>query len=553
MTTDAAPGPDSTRLLRVQDLSVAIRTRGHDQVVVDRIGFELDRGHTLGIVGESGSGKSVLCLGLLGLLPRPQVRIVRGNAWYRGLDLLAQPEPVLRPLRGNRISFVFQDPLSSLNPYLTVGAQLEEPLRVHHGTSRAEARDRALEALAEVGIREPGRRSGDYPHEFSGGMRQRVMIAMALITRPDILIADEPTTALDVTVQAQILALLRELQQRHGMAMIFVSHDLRVVSAIADEVLVMQAGHCVEAGSTRALFATPQAGYTRQLLDAVPQGHKSPSSSSPEHPLDPLLRVRHLGVTFPGHGKWFGTPPTPIAAIADVSLDIRPGEILGVVGETGSGKSTLARAIVRLVATEAGSVQVGQQDWSNLDAVALRRARRRVQMVFQDPYSSLNPRMTVHDCLAEAMSLERMLPAPELQQRIAGLLADVGLEASAAGRYPHEFSGGQRQRIAIARALAPEPDLIIADEPVSALDVTIQAQILELLLTLNRRRGLALLFISHDLSVIGYIADRVAVLYQGRLVELAETNTLFAAPAHEYTRALLAAMPPAIQPAPARG
>ena len=551
MTTLSTTVVPSSPLLQVRDLCIAFRTRGEDNVVVDRVGFELDRGRTLGIVGESGSGKSVTCLALLGLLPRPQARVVQGTAWYGGLDLLAQPDRILRTLRGNRISFVFQDPLSALNPYLSIGAQLVEPLRVHRGTSSVEARHRAVEALEEVGIRDPRRRIDGYPHEFSGGMRQRVMIAMALITQPDILIADEPTTALDVTVQAQILGLLRDLQQRHGMAMIFVSHDLRVVSGIADQVLVMQAGRSVETGPTRALFAAPQADYTRRLLDAVPHGRKAPAAPGLGRAAAPLLCVEHLGVTFPGHGSGFGKAPAPIAAVADVSLEIRPGEILGVVGETGSGKSTLARAIVRLVKPDAGRVQLRQQDWSELDPSALRLARRKVQMVFQDPYSSLNPRMTVHDCLAEALRVKGTLPPLALRERIAGLLADVGLEASAAGRYPHEFSGGQRQRIAIARALAPEPDLLIADEPVSALDVTIQGQILELLLKINRRSGLALLFISHDLSVIGYIADRVAVLHRGRLVELAETDTLFVRPAHEYTRALLAAMPAAIPPAAA--
>ena len=551
MSTPSTPGVASSALLQVRDLSIAFRTRGQEHLVMDRVGFDLERGRTLGMVGESGSGKSVTCLALLGLLPRPQARVVQGTAWYDGLDLLAQSERRLQTLRGNRISFVFQDPLAALNPYLTIGAQLAEPLRVHRGVSRYEAHQRTLDALAEVGIREPQRRIHDYPHQFSGGMRQRVMIAMALITQPDMLIADEPTTALDVTVQAQILALLRDLQQRHGMAMIFVSHDLRLVSGIADQVLVMQAGRCVETGQTRAIFTAPQAGYTRRLLDAMPQGRKPPAAPGLDPSAVPLLCVEHLGVTYADRGTWFGKAPGPIAAVADVSLEIRPGEILGVVGETGSGKSTLARAIVRLEIPDTGRVRLSQKNWSELDPPSVRLARRQVQMVFQDPYSSLNPRMTVHDCLAEALTLRRKLPPQELQEAIERLLADVGLEASAAHRYPHEFSGGQRQRIAIARALAPEPDLLIADEPVSALDVTIQGQILELLLALNRDRGLALLFISHDLSVIGYIADRVAVLYRGRVVELADTDTLFARPVHDYTRALLAAMPAALEPAPA--
>ncbi len=537
----AAP---ASGLLQVRDLSIAIRSMSQEAVVVEDVSFDLERGRTLGMVGESGSGKSATCLALLGLLPRPQARVIRGTAWFNGMDLLAQPETTLRSLRGNKISFVFQDPLSALNPYLSIGAQLAEPLRVHRRMSPREAGDRAMDALAEVGIRDPRRRIHDYPHEFSGGMRQRVMIAMALITQPDILIADEPTTALDVTVQAQILDLLRDLQQRHGMSMIFVSHDLRVVSALADQVLVMRAGRCVESGPSQALFAAPRADYTRQLLAAIPRGRKPPGTSTGV--TTTVLRVEHLEITYADHHRWLGKATAPTAAVADVSLEIRRGEILGLVGESGSGKSTLARAIVRLVTPSAGNVQVHEQDWLKIDPAALRVARRRIQMVFQDPYSSLNPRLTIWECLAEALTVGRKLSPPELQGKVIQLLADVGLDETAAGKYPHQFSGGQRQRIAIARALAPEPDLLIADEPVSALDVTIQAQILELLLEINRRRGLSMLFISHDLSVIRYLADRVAVLYQGRLVELADTNLLFASPTHEYTRTLLSAVPTAI-------
>ncbi len=531
---------DPATLLRVEDLAIQFHAGGRSVTAVDGVGFTLARGRTLGIVGESGSGKSVTCLALPGLLPRPAARIVRGRAWYDGIDMLQASASTLQSLRGRRIGMVFQDPLAALNPYRTVGDQVAEPLRVHRLCPRAEARERAVQALAEVGIPDPARRSRDYPHEFSGGQRQRIMIAMALIAQPDLLIADEPTTALDVTVQAQILALLAQLQQRHGMAMIFVSHDLDVVAGIADDVLVMHGGRCVETGVVRDVLAAPREPYTRQLLEAIPRSFAAPRPA-PSPDGAPLLQVDGLRVSYPGRPS--RRPRDAVPALDDVSLMIRPGEILGLVGETGSGKSTLAHAVLRLLRPDAGRVRLGDLPWSDLDTAALRRARPRLQMIFQDPYASLNPRLTVFDCLAEALGVRGAAPVPDLRRQVEALLADVGLPADAADRYPHAFSGGQRQRIAIARALAPEPDLVIADEPVSALDVTVQAQILTLLLELARRRALSMLFISHDLAVIRHIADRVAVLHRGRIVEMGETRALFTAPAHEYTRALLASMP----------
>ncbi|MBI1732664.1 MAG: ABC transporter ATP-binding protein [Gammaproteobacteria bacterium] len=543
MTGTPGPIAPSDSLLSVRDLRVSFRAHGQEVAAVDGANFDVHRGRTLGIVGESGSGKSVTCLSLLGLLPKPPACTVRGSAYFNSLDLLAQPGRILQTLRGNRISFIFQDPLAALNPYLTIGAQLIEPLRVHGGASARAARDQAVAALAEVGIRDPQGRFHDYPHEFSGGMRQRAMIAMALITQPDLLIADEPTTALDMTTQAQILELLLELKQRRGMAMVFVSHDLRVVSRIADDVVVMQAGRCVETGPAPDVLAAPQADYTRRLVDAVPRGEKRRAPDRVLRDPGPLLCVEDLGITYPARAGWMSRPIASAPALCNVTLDVYRGEILGVVGESGSGKSTLARTLIRLLDPGRGTVALGLLPWSDLKPAALRANRARMQMIFQDPFSSLNPRMTVHDCLAEALTVRRSISEPGLRQRVTELLNDVELDPGSATRYPHEFSGGQRQRIAIARALAPEPELLIADEPVSALDVTVQAEILRLLLDLNHRRRLSMLFISHDLSVIRYLADRVAVMHHGRIVELAETDTLFAAPQHDCTRALLAALP----------
>jgi ABC-type microcin C transport system duplicated ATPase subunit YejF len=528
-------------LLEVNGLSVSFRTRDGIVHAVQDLDFTIERGRTLGIVGESGSGKTVACLSLLGLLPAATARVDAGRAIFDGADLLRMPESRRRRLRGNRIAMVFQDPLSSLNPYLTIGAQLVEPLRLHGGLSRAVARARAIESMREVGIEYAHLRLDSYPHEFSGGMRQRVMIAMALSTSPDLLITDEPTTALDVTIQAQILDLLRGIRDRHGTAILFVTHNLAVVAQIADRVLVMRAGRCIECGPVEQTLRSPSAEYTRELVASIPSGPKPvPSAALPET----LLRVDRVRVRFPLTKRLFGARPVDFRiAVNGVSLEVRRGEVLGLVGESGSGKSTLARAIMRLVEIDAGSVTLEQHELTAMAPAALRAIRPKLQMVFQDPYSSLDPRMTVHDCLAEALRRRGVADRLQIRSEAERLLRETGLDARMLGKYPHEFSGGQRQRIAIARALAMDPGLLVADEPVSSLDVTVQAQILELLLELNRRRTLTILFISHDLSVIRHISDRTAVMYNGNIVEIGDTETLFARPQHSYTRTLLAAVP----------
>jgi len=531
-------------LLSVKDLRVSFHTRHGVIKAVDGIDFELERGRTLGIVGESGSGKSVTCHSLLGLLPSPPARVESGSAVFNGTELLGAPEHTLRALRGNRISMIFQDPLSSLNPYLTIGTQLIEPLRAHKGLSKTAARERAIAGMDEVGIARPADRLDSYPHQFSGGMRQRVMIAMALCTEPDILIADEPTTALDMTIQAQILDLMRRLQEKHAVAMIFISHNLGVIAGIADEIMVMLDGVCVERGSAEDIFHRPGHAYTRRLLASIPTTAKPTPPPAEVAGAAPLLKIDGMRVSYARRKGWLARGPAiEIRAVEDVSLEVRRGEILGLVGESGSGKSTLARAIVRLVEPVAGDIVMDGVRLSDLHGPALRAMRPRLQMIFQDPYSSLDPRMTVHECLREALLQRTSLSREQVLRESAQLMLDVGLDRLQIAKYPHEFSGGQRQRIAIARALAMRPELIVADEPVSSLDVTVQAQILDLLLDLNRRRGVTLIIISHDLSVIRHVSDRTAVMYRGRIVELKATEDIFRNPEHPYTQSLLSAIP----------
>lgn len=431
--------------------------------------------------------------------------------------------------------------MTSLNPHMTIGKQLIEPLRVHQNMGEKEARRRAIEALDEVGIREAARRLDSFPHEFSGGMRQRVMIAMALINNPQLLIADEPTTALDVTIQAQILTLLKRLQKDHNLAVIFISHDLGVVANMADEVVVMEKGKRVESGSADAVFFSPQHPYTQKLVAALPTTAKPYAKQYAEND-EPFLKVNQLCTEFVLRRGFFRRNQIQFRAVDGVSLALRKGEILGLVGESGSGKSTLGRSIMRLVEPCAGEVSLDGVDLAGMDTVTLRRARRHFQMIFQDPYASLNPRMTVFDALAEPLLLHGLADKKNVLQMVNQLMDDVGLDRRMIRKYPYEFSGGQRQRIAIARALAVQPQLMIADEPVSALDVTIQAQILELLLKLTEKYRLAMLFISHDLGVVRYIADRVAVMQNGKIVEVGETEAIFNNPQHPYTRSLLAAV-----------
>ena len=534
-------------LLTVNQLSINFSTRDGITEAVKDVSFSVDKGETLGIVGESGSGKSVSCYSLLGLIPMPPGEIASGTALFDGTDLLQASEDKMRKIRGKRISMIFQDPMTSLNPYMRIGAQIIEPLLLHNKISKAEAKAKAISLLEEVGISDAASRYQQYPHEFSGGMRQRVMIAMALITEPDLLIADEPTTALDVTIQAQILELIHELQQRRNIAVIFISHDLDVVKHMADRTIVMERGRIVEQGITSQLFDAPQQEYTKQLLASIPTSAKPEQyrfANSDSNKEQNFLSLNDIRISFPNGKKRF-------VAVNNVSLNVKQGEILGLVGESGCGKTTLSQSIVKLVNIEQGQIvlhaasdnqQVQDQQLHNLQGEALKATRKDVQMIFQDPYASLNPRMTVFNTLAEPLKIHKIASkADDIQARVLTLMQDVGLEARWANKYPHEFSGGQRQRIAIARALAVEPKLIIADEPVSALDVTIQAQILKLLLDLCQQRQLTMIFISHDLAVVRYIADRTAVMQNGQIVEINDTETLYQNPSDDYTRRLLAA------------
>jgi oligopeptide/dipeptide ABC transporter ATP-binding protein len=568
-------------LLSVENLRTYFHTRSGVYRAVDDVSFTLERGETLGIVGESGSGKSVTCYSLMGLIPQPPGRIESGRALFEGVDLLHCTPAQARAIRGKRISMIFQDPMTSLNPYMRISEQIIEPLLIHEKISRPDALARALAMLEAVGITDAARRMRSYPHEFSGGMRQRVMIAMALITRPDILIADEPTTALDVTVQAQILALIKKMQRELGMAVIFVTHDLAVVSGLCDRVQVMYAGRIVETADTRTLFNSPQHPYTKALQRCIPslqpKGRElytipglppdlskpltesellsrfepAPASTQPlpQTPSDRtaapvILHLDSVQTHFTVRsGKILERNPAVIRAVDGVSFELKQGEVLGLVGESGSGKSTLARTIMQLVPTTAGTVILEGKNLTKTSADELKVAGRDLQMVFQDPFASLNPRMTVFDTLAEPLLVHKVVPPAEVRARVIELMKNVGLAARFMEKYPHEFSGGQRQRIAIARALALEPKVIIADEPVSALDVSIQAQILNLLASLVRKMNLTLIFISHDLAVVKHISDRIAVMYRGKIVELGPALDVMERPQHEYTRTLLSAIP----------
>ena len=538
-------------LLEVNGLSVQFHTRNGVVKAVDDVSFNVDLGETLAIVGESGSGKSVTCYSLLDLLPKPPAVIESGTALFDGEDLLTCTADRMRHYRGHDIAMIFQDPMTSLNPFLSIGEQLIEPLIYHPDStlrqSRANARREAVALLDEVGIINPQTRFDSYPHEFSGGMRQRVMIAMALIKKPRLLICDEPTTALDVTIQAQILRLIKDLQKTRDMAVIFISHDLGVVAGIADKVMVICDGKVQEQNDTKSIFYHSQSDYTQKLLAAIPQGAKTTANRSESGA--PLLRVNHIKTYFRDLSVSSNSNQEKfIKAVDDVSLSIQRGEILGLVGESGSGKSTLGRSILQLVPPTAGGVFFEETELTVLDSKQLIPYRRKLQMIFQDPYASLNPRMTVYETLAEPLLYHGLADRKSVHQQVQRLMDDVGLARSSVRKYPHEFSGGQRQRIAIGRAIASEPEFIVADEPVSALDVTIQAQILDLILDLVERRNLTLLFISHDLSVVRHICDRVVVMQHGKLVEQGDTESLWAKPQKDYTRQLLAAIPVSTRP-----
>ncbi|MFJ6541440.1 dipeptide ABC transporter ATP-binding protein [Streptomyces sp. NPDC091385] len=524
-----------TPLLQLTGLDVDFDGRP----AVRDVHLTLDRGEVLGLVGESGSGKSATALAVLGLLPGNAV--ARGSVRLDGTELLGAPERELNDIRGRRIAMVFQDPLSAFTPVYRIGDQIAEAVRAHHDVSRARAAARAVELLDLVGIPEPALRAKAFPHEFSGGMRQRAMIAMAIANEPDVLLADEPTTALDVTIQAQILDVLRTAQRTTGAALLLVSHDLGVIAGMADRVAVMREGRVVEQGTAEQVYGTPREPYTRELLAAVPRldTPRVPAPATGE----PVLTVRGLTRTYPVRtGGVLRRRTGTVHAVDGVDLDLRRGETLAVVGESGSGKSTTLFELLELAAPEGGTVELFGRRYGTLTRAERRELRRRVQVVFQDPMASLDPRMPVGDIVAEplrAQGADRTTAA----RAVPELLARVGLDPAHADRYPHEFSGGQRQRIGIARALSVEPELLLLDEPVSALDVSVQAEVLDLLQRLKEELGLAYLLVSHDLSVVRNIADRVSVVYLGRTVEAGPVDEVFARPRHPYTQALLSAVP----------
>lgn len=558
-------------VIRVENLSVDFRSEDGLTPAVKSISFSIQRGKTLGLVGESGSGKSVSSLAIMGLIPNPPGQISGGKIWFDGHNLAEASEKQMRSIRGNRIAMIFQEPMTSLNPVFTIGDQVAESLILHKKMNKRQALARAAELFQQVGIPNPVERLKSYPHELSGGQRQRVMIAMAISCEPELLIADEPTTALDVTIQKQILDLLADLQQKYGMSILFITHDLGVIADIADQVVVMYRGDIVETGQTKDIFLNAKHPYTQGLLACRPSLEKNPrrlpvvsdfmtdkgeakvfhpqvidkqnrSISEEKNPL--LLEVRDLKKYFAQKKDFFGRVTSWMKAVDGVSFQVKKGRTLGLVGESGCGKTTLGRAILRLVEPTAGNVIYRGQDILNLNSSQMRAMRRKMQIIFQDPYASLNPRMTVGTAIMEPMVIHRLgRDKTERREMAAALMKKVGLTPDMLGRYPHEFSGGQRQRVCIARALAVEPEFIICDESVSALDVSIQAQILNLLLDLQEELGLTYVFISHDLAVIKFIADEVAVMYNGQIVEMNSALGIYEAPVHEYTKKLLAAIP----------
>ena len=528
---------DGSPLLEVSELSVSFGRGSREVQAVRGASFSLDKGQTLAIVGESGSGKSVTALGVMRLLPESVAWHPQGSVRLNGEELLSAPPARMRALRGDRMTMIFQEPLTSLNPLHTIEKQIAEPLLVHRGLSRRQARARVLELLDLVGLSDARDRLDAYPHQFSGGQQQRVMIAMALANEPDLLIADEPTTALDVTIQAQILALLKELQARMHMALLLITHDLGIVRQVAEKVCVMCEGRIVEQGRVADVFGDPQHPYTRRLLSAEPKGRPDPAPSGAE----PVIAASGTRVWFPIRRGVLRRTVGHVKAVDGITLTLRRGHTLGVVGESGSGKSTLGRALIRLQRSE-GEITFAGRDLQAMSPRALRPLRKRMQIVFQDPYGSLSPRLSVGQIVEEGLRIHRLGgTADERRELIGRALAEVGLDPAVQDRYPHEFSGGQRQRIAIARALVLKPDFIVLDEPTSALDVSVQAQIVELLRSLQRSHDLAYLFISHDLRVVRALAHDVMVMRDGRIVEQGPAEAVFAAPKEAYTRALMAA------------
>lgn len=534
-------------LLKVNQLTTSIGV-GSDKVnVVDDVSFTINKGETFVLLGESGSGKSITALSVMRLLPSA-ADIESGEVILNGQNLFELPESKMRDVRGAKIGMIFQEPQSSLNPVLTAGQQISETLFRHQKLSKLECVKRSIELLDAVGIPEPDRRINEYPHQFSGGMKQRIMIAMALAGEPELLIADEPTTALDVTIQAQVLALLRKLQKETGMAILFITHDLGVTSKMADHVAVMRTGKIVEAKDKVSLFSKPEHPYTLQLFDAIPSWEKRQSESDrikfEGADEQCLLKINDLKVHYPIKEGVFKRVVGHVRAVDGVTLKLHAGETLAVVGESGSGKTTMGKGILHLLQTTAGEVLYQDTDLSSLDAAALRQKRSEIQIVFQDPYSSMNPRMMIKDIIQEGMLAQGIGDTRQQRdQMTVELLEQVGLLPEHQLRYPHEFSGGQRQRICIARALAVKPKLIICDEPTSALDVSVQAQILALLRKLQKEYQLGYLFITHNISVVEYIAHTVAVMYKGKIVEQGDVEQVLMSPQNEYTKELLSAVP----------
>jgi peptide/nickel transport system ATP-binding protein len=559
-------------LLSVRNLTVDFHTSEGVTRAVNNVSFDVPAGKTIGIVGESGSGKSVTSLAVMGLLQKPAARIPQGEILFNGQDLLKFSDNQMRAIRGNQISMIFQEPMTSLNPVFKVGDQIAETLRVHKSMSNKEAWERAIDLMNQVGIPNPKARAHAYPHEMSGGQKQRVMIAMAISCEPKLLIADEPTTALDVTIQKQVLDLLFKLQQEYQMAMMFITHDLGVIGDIADDVVVMYRSNVVEKNKAQTIFTGAQHPYTKGLLACRPKLGANPKrlltvsdfmnekgeevkidsskvqvfdkEAVQEKPAETLLEVRNLVTQFPIKGGFFNRTVDHFKAVNDVSFTLKKGKTLGLVGESGCGKTTLGRTILRLIEPASGQIIYNGKDITNVYGEELRLLRRKMQIIFQDPYSSLNPRMTIAEILTEPLVIHKVGANKQERLDMARELAEkVGLKVSQLNRYPHEFSGGQRQRISIARALMLKPEFVVCDESVSALDVSIQAQVLNLLLDLQDEFGLTYVFISHDLSVVNFIADEVGVMNAGKIIEMDKASRIYKNPKEEYTRMLLSAIP----------
>lgn len=562
----------SEMLLEINNLCIDFKTDDGVVRAVKNLNLHIPKGKTVGLVGESGSGKSVTSLAVMGLIPNPPGTIAEGEILFHGKDLTKMSQDELRELRGNKISMIFQEPMTSLNPVYTVGSQVDEAIILHQNVSKNEARKRTIALFEEVGIPTPPESANKYPHQMSGGQKQRVMIAMAMACEPELLICDEPTTALDVTIQKQVLELMHELQRKHGMSMLFITHDLAVIADIADEVAVMYRGDLVEQKSCKELFENPEHPYTKGLLACRPRldenperlitvedflgaadgtPSKDPRKTTPKVPRpisetdNPvILEIKGIAKHFPIKGGLFGRVVDNFKAVDNVSLEVRQGRTLGLVGESGCGKTTLGRTILRLLEPTEGEVFYKGQDITKLNAEEMRAMRRKMQIIFQDPYSSLNPRMTIGDIITEPMVIHNIGKNKEERYQVAAdLLEKVGLAGNHLSRYPHEFSGGQRQRICIARALGLRPEFIICDESVSALDVSVQAQVLNLLQDLQEEFNLTYIFISHDLSVVKYISDEIGVMNKGQIIEFNTAEDIYKNPKEEYTKRLLSAIP----------